>query len=256
MKILTCNIRCFGAQDNENNWIHRKDLCIDVIRSRTPDIICFQEMWAQQFADLSPAFPDYSYYGMIDEPTGQHPQNSIFYRKDTFSLISAGGYWLSETPHITGSKSWDSNCTRIANWLRLKDNATGTEFRVTNTHLDHISQTARENQARIIVEDSSSYPPDYPQILTGDMNCDVTNKAIDVFKKGEWTDTYGQIHNTENPGLTFHHFKGPDTDCTIGKMDWIFMRGKVNTKDAEIITDSVNGKYPSDHYFVSATITL
>ena len=41
MKILTCNIRCFGAEDGPNNWIHRKELCIEVIRSQTPDIIGF-----------------------------------------------------------------------------------------------------------------------------------------------------------------------------------------------------------------------
>ncbi|RKX35231.1 MAG: endonuclease, partial [Verrucomicrobia bacterium] len=51
MKILTCNIRCFGADDGKNGWAYRKGFCIETIRSRTPDIICFQEMWSQQFAD-------------------------------------------------------------------------------------------------------------------------------------------------------------------------------------------------------------
>jgi NAD(P)-dependent dehydrogenase (short-subunit alcohol dehydrogenase family) len=41
---MSCNIRCFGAYDGENNWPHRKDVCIEVIRSRAADIICCQEV--------------------------------------------------------------------------------------------------------------------------------------------------------------------------------------------------------------------
>jgi len=255
MKILTCNIRCFEAKDGPNDWIHRKELCINVIRSRTPDIICFQEMRSQQFTDLSSAFPEYRFYAMMDQPVAQHPQNCIFYRADIYTLISASGYWLSEHPHVAGTKSWDSSCIRLANWVRLEDRATGTEFRVVNTHLDHVGQTARENQARLIVEDSSAYPQDYPQILTGDMNCDSRNAAINAFKAGKWIDTYSHIHGTEEPGHTFHKFLGPKCDSAIGKMDWIFMRGKLQTTDAEIITDSEEDRFPSDHYFVSATLS-
>src|SRR5450756_2291498 len=110
MKILTCNIRYYGADDGRNGWVHRRDLCAAVIRSQAPDIICFQEMWAEQFSDLSFAFPGYQSYAMVDEPVGRHPQNCMFYRSDAYKRISAGGYWLSETPHVAGSKSWDSAC--------------------------------------------------------------------------------------------------------------------------------------------------
>jgi len=256
MKVLTCNIRNFGAADGQDGWIHRKGLCIEVIHSQAADIICFQEMWSQQFADLSAAFPEYSCYGMVDEPAGGHPQNCIFYRTADFTWISAGGYWLSESPHVAGSKSWDSECVRLANWVRLGDRAAGTEFRVVNTHLDHVSQTARENQARLIVEAASAYSETYPQILTGDMNCDFKNRAIGIFKTGNWMDTYGCVHGTEDPGYTFHGFLGPNFESTVGKMDWIFMRGRMKAAEAAVVTDSINGRFPSDHYFVSATIIL
>ena len=38
-------------------------------------------------------------------------------------------------------------------------------------------------------------------------------------------------------------------------MDWIFMRGRLQAIQAEIVTDSVEESFPSDHYFVSATVT-
>jgi endonuclease/exonuclease/phosphatase family metal-dependent hydrolase len=210
-------------------------------------------MWAEQFADMSSAFPDYESYAMVDEPIGRRPMNCIFYRSSAYMRISAGGYWLSESPHVAGSRSWDSACVRLANWIRLEDRATGVNFRVINTHLDHISQFARENQAQMIVEDANAYPKDYPQILTGDMNCDSRNAAIAAFKAGGWVDTHGAVHGTEDPGPTFHEFLGPQYDSDIGKMDWIFARGTVKVIDAAIIRDSAAGRFPSDHYFVSAT---
>ncbi len=253
MKILTCNLRGYGQGDGQNAWIHRKELCIDVIRSEEADVISFQEM--EQFADITLAFPDYETYAMVDKPRGGKSMNAIFYRRDGYARISAGGYWLSETPHVSGSKSWDSACVRLVNWIRLEDRATGTEFRIVNTHLDHVSQVAREHQAQLIVEDAAAYPEDYIQILTGDMNCDSSNRAIDIFKTGGWIDTYGAVQGTEDPGHTFHEFLGPEYDSAIGKMDWIFARGRIETLDATVIAGSLNGRFPSDHYFVSATIT-
>jgi len=211
-------------------------------------------MWKQQYSDMVSAFPEYCSYAMTDEPCGGHPTNCIFCQRNLFKRISAGGYWLSERPHVAGSKSWNSACVRLANWIRLEDNSTKREFRVINTHLDHTSQVARENQARLIVEDSCAYPEDYPQLLTGDMNCDSRNRAIAIFKAGSWLDTYAAVHGTKDPGHTYHAFTGSEFDSSIGKMDWVFVRGRIKIADAEIIRDSRSGSFPSDHYFVSATV--
>ncbi|MBU0714525.1 MAG: endonuclease/exonuclease/phosphatase family protein [Verrucomicrobia bacterium] len=254
MKILTCNLRGYGKGDGHNAWIHRKELCIDVIKSERPDVISFQEM--EQFADLTSAFPEYDTYAMVDEPCGRRQMNCIFYRRDGYARISAGGYWLSQTPHVAGSKSWDSACVRLVNWIRLEDSTTKKEFRIVNTHLDHVSQPAREKQAELIVADSCAYPSAYPQVLTGDMNCDSTNKTIAILKAGGWIDTYGTAHGTENPGHTYHAFLGPEYNSSIGKMDWIFTRGEILVNNAKVITHATNGRFPSDHYFISATLII
>jgi endonuclease/exonuclease/phosphatase family metal-dependent hydrolase len=254
MKIVTCNIRYFGASDGDDDWTHRRALCIDVIRARAPQVICFQEMWREQLEDLAPAFPEFARFGMVDEPTSRHPVNAIFYRNDRFRCLSQGGYWLSETPHITGSRSWDSACVRLANWVRLEEVDSGWDFRVINTHLDHVSQPARESQARLINQDAAAYPVDYPQFLTGDMNCDEGNRAIAIFREGGWWDTYEAVHGTADPGFTYHGFKGPGFESDIGKIDWVFARGTVSVVGAELVTDARGGHFPSDHYFVSAEV--
>ncbi|MEM7343485.1 MAG: endonuclease/exonuclease/phosphatase family protein, partial [Chloroflexota bacterium] len=163
MKFLSCNIRFFGADDGANSWPYRKEACIQIIQAQKPDIICFQEMWQEQFLELQAAFPNFASYGLPHEPLGQHPLNAIFYRQENFVQVAAGGYWLSKTPHVAGSKSWDSRGIRFANWLRLRDVSTDVEFRLINTHLDHVGWEARRKQAALIVEDTAAYPLGYPQ---------------------------------------------------------------------------------------------
>jgi endonuclease/exonuclease/phosphatase family metal-dependent hydrolase len=254
MRILTCNVRYSAAPDGDNHWNLRKDLCLDVVRQQAADLICCQEMSDEQQQAFAAAMPGYEWFGMADKPLTGTPVDSIFYRRDRFRMISAGGYWLSETPHIPGSLSWKSSVVRLCNWLRLENRPSGREFRLANTHLDHISQPARENQMRLILEDAAAYAADFPQILTGDLNCNAVNAVIAAVLKAGWVDTYQEQHGSLNPGNTFHGFQGPATTSQDGKIDWIFVRGALQTTTAEIITTHDRGRYPSDHYFVSADV--
>jgi len=256
MKILSCNIRTSRSEDGDNDWQYRKELCRDVIRRENAEIICFQEMTPEQFDYLRSSLPEFDAYWILDDSENGEPVNTIFYSQQYFELESCGGYWLSETPHISGSKSWDSDCIRLAGWVCLAERENRRELRIINTHLDHVSQMARENQARLINEDASVFDTRYAQILTGDMNADRGNKAVEKFVEGGWIDTYEAIHGAGDPGPTAHRFLGPEPSKEKGKIDWIFCRGQVEITAADIIKDNKNGRYPSDHYFISAEIRL
>jgi len=147
------------------------------------------------------------------------------------------------------------------NWVRLRDQD-GTEFRAWNGHLDHIGQLAREQQARLIVEAARALPGDLPQLFTADCNADAANPAVAILKSAGWLDTYAAIHGSKDPGFTFHAFFGPRYPeerpgrKNAGKIDWIFCRGPVEPLAAEIIREGRDGRYPSDHYFVSAEVKL
>jgi endonuclease/exonuclease/phosphatase family metal-dependent hydrolase len=256
MLVMTCNIRYSAAPDGDNAWPCRRELCFDVIRSRAPDVIGFQEVMRDQLIELRQALPYYDWAGMSRSPDSRDVPNPIFYRRGAFALISTGGYWLSERPHVPGSSSWASADVRLANWVILQDRDSGRELRIINTHLDHMSQPARENQARLIAEDARAFPDAYPQVLAGDMNCDGRNKAIGVLHDAGWHDTYEAVHGADDPGPTYHEFLGPEYLSELGRIDWVFVRGALRVLDAQIITDSRDGRYPSDHYFVSAEIEV
>ena len=249
---MTCNIRTSTADDGEDHWERRKMMCVSVILDKEPDVFGVQEAQEEQSLYMKAAMPRFATFGLPDEPGGRNAMNTIFYLRDRFDFVSAGGYWLSETPHIPGSRSWESACVRLANWVRLKDRESGHEFRFVNTHLDHRSQPAVEGQARKINEDAGAYAEDYPQFLVGDMNADDANPGIRSFIEAGWTDTYEAVHEVSNPCNTFHKFSGPQYEGNQGKIDWVFCRGNVEVKGAEIVMDSEGGRFPSDHYFIIA----
>lgn len=254
LRVLTCNVRTSLGNDGDDHWSERRDFCTNTIRAQDADLIGCQELQRDQFDDLTRALPEYEAWGMVDEPHTDSPVNGLFYRTNRFDWLSQGGFWLSETPHVTGSRSWDSACVRLANWVRLRDRSTGVDFRFVNTHLDHVGQTAREQQARLINEDAAAYPDAYPQLLTGDMNCDGENAAIQAFTEAGWVDTHGATGQDPNPD-TFHGFKG-EAYGTSGKIDWIFARGAVKPVASRIIREDRDGHFMSDHDFVCAEVEL
>lgn len=90
------------------------------------------------------------------------------------------------------------------------------------------------------------------------MNSDSANKVITLFADSGWIDTYEHIHGKSDPGYTAHDFYGTGAPphAANGKIDWIFVRGNFKVLFADIIKDKVKGRYPSDHYFVSAEVDL
>ena len=118
MRIMSCNIRYINDGDGDNGWAFRKDTCFSVILSRKPDIICFQEMMQVQFEDARKTLSAFDVFGVADTPTSSDPTNAIFFLREKFDLIEGSGFWLSETPHVPGSRSWDSACVRFATGVR------------------------------------------------------------------------------------------------------------------------------------------
>ncbi len=63
------------------------------------DILGTQEGLHHQIDAIAKALPEYAYYGIGREDgkiAGEH--SAIFYKKDKFSIIDKGDFWLSETP--------------------------------------------------------------------------------------------------------------------------------------------------------------
>ncbi|MGM9477466.1 endonuclease/exonuclease/phosphatase family protein [Pedobacter sp. GSP4] len=266
-RILGCNIRVALPEDDAlgRGWKARKEICIQTIKAQKPDIIGLQEVLRIQAEDIQKAMPNYFSFGfdgpemdVNKETYNGIAKNLVIFSKKRYAMVSAGCYWLSETPEIGGSLAWNTARARHVNWVRLLDKDSGKEFRVLATHLDHKDQEARNKQGQMIVKESAQYIADFPQLLIGDFNVDMKNPVFNIITEGGWKESYLTAHGPNEPGATFHNFLGPaylkTKEKQTGKIDFIFTRGKIEVQNAAIVYDEVNGVYPSDHYFVSADI--
>ncbi len=264
-RIMCCNIRVALDEDEQKGvgWSKRKHLCIDTIRKQKPDIICLQEVLKIQSEDFQKAFPSFQLLGFDGPEMDAHKEgyhgiakNPVLFDSSRYILLNAGTYWLSETPLIGGSKSWDTARARHVNWVRLKDKISEKEFRVINLHLDHISETARQQQVKLALQECNQYQNDFPQFLAGDFNAKATGEVVSLVKSHGWKDAHFELNGFDEEEFTVHEFKGLEYSKKKekGKIDFLFYKGKVKPVSSKIITDNKAGKYPSDHFFLSTEL--
>ncbi len=264
VRVMSCNIRVdFLPEDAAagNDWKSRRELCLEVIRSRKPDVVCAQEVLRGQYGDLLAGLPGFTGSGfegpeMDGKDDGYHGigKNPILFRQDRFELVASGTYWLSATPHIPGSIAEGGYRARHANWVRLKDRGTGRQFRVVNVHLDSGPGMApvREKQISMVMEEAAVYPADFTQILAGDLNSRAAARVHEIIRAAGWTDARLQAPGPPAEESSAHAFGTSDKGST--PIDYIYTRNVRKVDSWEIVKDSKGGRYPSDHYFLSAEL--
>jgi len=254
LRVMSFNIRLGVANDGENRWDLRKDLVVKTIRDYNPDLLGLQEVFPMQEEYLRKNFPDYLYYGrsrLVNPKDGE--ACSVMFRKERFEAIKKSTFWLSETENEPGSKSWDSSLPRIANLVGLTDKqADGKKLIFINTHFDHRGKKAREEAAKIIKNRVSTLEKGVGVVITGDFNSGEGSKPYQFLVGGNLIDTFRIAHPTRTEKeSTFTAWKGR----LIGnRIDWVLCSPNFRVLSAEINRTNDNGRYPSDHYPVTATL--
>ncbi|MSU24422.1 MAG: endonuclease/exonuclease/phosphatase family protein [Opitutus sp.] len=259
LRVMSFNVRNSDARDGENAWPKRTDLFFETITRFAPDLIGFQEVLAVQHDAITTRMSDYGFSGVArDDGQRKGEWSCIGYRKARFTAVAAGNFWLSETPDVIGSKSWDAALTRICSWVRLRETATGKEFVYANTHFDHRGVIARQEASRVISTRLPQIAANLPALLTGDLNINEDNPAYAVLVKPttpgaiRWTDSFREVHPTRGPEeASFNGFKGTTKGSRI---DFIFHTADFVATESAIDRTSREGRYPSDHYPVTAVL--
>ena len=260
LHVMSFNIRYGTANDGDNHWSMRRELLFDVLRERDADLVGLQEALAFQIDEIGSAAPGYAAVGVgRDDAAGAGEFSAILFRKSRFRVADAGTFWFSDTPGVPASKSWGNAITRICTWARFVDRD-GRGFYHFNLHLDHQSQPSRERSVVLLRQriDARAFPAD-PVVVTGDFNAGERNPALAALVAGgdadpPFVDTYRVLHPRETVVGTF-------TDFAIGntageKIDYVLVQPGTEVISAEIIRTSRSGRYPSDHFPVSALIRL
>jgi endonuclease/exonuclease/phosphatase family metal-dependent hydrolase len=145
----------------------------------------------------------------------------------------------------------------MVTWVRFKDQKSGVEFYLVNTHFDHQVQPAREKAADLLLSRVKKLKPELPLIVMGDFNAKAgANKAYEILTADHWlTDTWHTAKEKRGEVVaTFNNFKAAVPGDH--RIDWILTRNLDAPAWIQIITCAKNGQYPSDHFPVMTELGL
>ena len=231
LSVATYNIRVDKQEDvvNGNGWQQRCPRICDLIRFHDFDVFGAQEVEFHQLQDLLKGLPEYAYTGVARDDGKQAGEFvPVFFRKDKFTLLDSGNFWLAPNPDAPG-KGWDAACFRICTWGEFKENKTGFRFWFFNIHMDHRGNLAREESAKLVISKIRELAgPGASVILSGDFNTDQTTEVYALFRKS---------------GLLKDSYETAAVRCA-----WT---GTANNFDPAVMTDS-----RLDHIFVSPNLSV
>lgn len=256
LKVMTFNIRYGQANDGMNHWDRRKELVIDRIRAFDPDLLGLQECRDDHQATfIKDNLPDYKFIGIPRGGPGETALEMapILCRQSAFRLLDRGHFWLSETPELPSSRSWDGAFPRTATWAKLNPLASGHSIIFLNTHVDYMP-AANEASARPLLDWIDRLDPPLPVILTGDFNAIKDSATYRRLAGTErLADAYRQVHPPGGVEGTFHGFGLPGVLLPI---DWILISMDFEALAASVDTWHEGDLFPSDHYPVTALLRL
>ena len=265
LRVMSFNIRLATPKDLSNAWPMRKDLVFRTIEAFDPDLLGTQEVLPVQATDLKARLE--TKYEVIAVPRDdgkiRGESAAVLFRRERFDKVRGGTFWLSETPDVAGSKGWDAQLPRVVTWVELKDKLhDNTPVYFFNTHFDHIGKTARLESAKLMrtkmLELAGDQADRLAVVVTGDFNAPQYTepyKALLGERGGPLplVETFKEAHpKPTSQDFTFHGWN--DENKTPHRIDWILRSAAFETLQADIDRTKEDGRYPSDHYPITAVL--
>ena len=254
MKVMTFNLRFENDFDGENSWHQRRGLVVEIINRYQPAVLGTQEGKWGQLKYLREQLPDYEVVMPGRTPDKKIQSPTLFFRKAECSIEAGRDMWLSKTPDVYLSKSWDSAFPRMLSFAMIRIEKSYRKIIAAVTHLDNLGVEARFEQAKIISNWADQQG--VPIILMGDFNDEPGSPAHQVLTlpKTMLCDTWEMVEgNEDKESFTHHGFTGIPQ---LSRMDWILVDPGFKVKAAHVIHDVFDGRYPSDHFPYLADIEL
>lgn len=242
ISVISFNIRCFS--DPDGNSIPERAPRLSAVTSRyNADIIGFQEYRPKWRKYIKKYYSEkYNMFSKYRSRGKDRESSPILWRKDKFDCLKTGYFWLSDTPKVK-SRGWDElyNCYRMCVYVILKDKQSGKVFTVMNTHFG-FGNKGQVNSAKLIY-DYSRKISDYPAFIVGDFN--MTPESVGY---ATMTENFIDVNAvTSNDLRSTYHGYHPEKGKN-GHIDYCFIDRNITPVNQKIIVDTVDNKFPSDHY--------
>ena len=253
---MSFNIRYGTARDGDNVWGNRRGAVAEVIAGFGPHVLGIQEALHFQLDEMGEMLPGYGRVGVgRDDGVEAGEYAAIFYQSDRVRVLEEGTFWFSDTPEVPGSMSWGNQIPRICTWARFQDRSNGRSFLFFNLHWDHQSQPSREKAAELLLERMGAMAgPGEAILVTGDFNAGEDNPAFTALVQARepgLRDAFRAVRPEATEVGTFHGFGGGSEG---DKIDAVLFNGAWTVVEAAILQTSLQGRYPSDHYPVTAVL--
>lgn len=252
--VMSFNVRYDEPGDGEDAWVGRLGAVAGLIREHGADVVALQEPFAHQVEDLLGALGRYGAIGAhrIDgRVSGEGCV--ILYDTSRYLVAESGVFWLSDTPGVAGSMTWDNRWPRSCTWARLVDLRSGEGLYVYNVHLDNKGERSKILGARAVLEHIESHATRDgfrdPVVVLGDLNATEGSGAVRMLTSGRsvgLVDAIGRLMPDDGLG-TYTGFDPASTgggrriDHALVSSDLLLLSGAIDRR-------KVGGRYPSDHF--------
>ena len=251
IKMMSYNLRCISPTDfGKKSWFYRADLIVDDIENEKPGIIGFQEATKGHYSYLQETFPQYDSVITYRDEAFNSEGCPIFYNKSLYTLVDKGSFWLSETPEVM-SKSWGAQYNRVCSYVILTDNATGNDFVVFNTHLSHVSDEARINGIKVVLDKIAEFGS-LPAVIMGDFNAE---EGSETYVKV--TENFDDARYRTEKTSDSHTYQGWGNPEKYKIIDY-FMISKegFTVNEYSVLSGLHDGVYSSDHCPIALEVKL
>jgi endonuclease/exonuclease/phosphatase family metal-dependent hydrolase len=250
LKVISFNIRC--CDDNGGNSVaERAPRLATVTEPYGADVIGVQEYTPIWEKPLEEYFGDkYEIFNKYRCTEGHIESAPLLWMRDKFECIKKGYFWLSDTPEVE-SRGWDErfNCYRMCVYAVLKEKQSGTSFVFMNTHFG-FGDNGQVRSADLIHTYRQKLS-EYPAFVVGDFNMTPTSPGYAAMSRHFTDVNAATAHDLRS---TYHGY-----DLTVPRdqhIDYCFIDKPFVPLDQRIITDTVDGKFPSDHFGLHITLRL
>ena len=259
LNVATYNIRYENKQDAEqgNAWSKRCPVICEIVRFHDFDLWGAQEVLHSQLTDLLNVLNEYDYVGVgRDDGKTKGEYAPVFYRKDRFTCLESGNFWLSPITDMP-NKGWDAALPRICTWVHLQEIETNRIFWFFNLHFDHVGVIARKESAKLILNKINEMCGNDPVILVGDFNVDQHNESYTLLQNsGRLADAFETAKIRYAQTGTFNAYD--PNERSDSRIDHIFVSSCFDVVRYGILTDSYRDntsiRLPSDHFPVKVEI--
>ena len=259
MRVGSYNIRMstLSESDPANAWAERSKRLLTSIKENDFDIFGLQEVstasqdWLKSnFGDTYDFwfFSPYSQGGSGDRAQG------IAFRKSRFSGSDKHFFWASNTPESctendTGSQG---NFKRGGICGTFTEKATGISFFFMNTHAC-LNREPNDAYAGVYVDMEKKYNAEnLTSFFVGDMNSRPEYAAIATYREW-WKDSYETAARRSGASNSYNAYSNAAGKYRI---DYIFVRGKVQVDEFCINNTLYDNRYPSDHFPLWADVCI